>query len=110
MRRFSAARSAHERCAPHEHWHRAPSLPRIARGIERQLDPVLGADHEGERAGILDAVGDEAVQEQLLGFYLVECASKDEAIVIARELSAAVPVGSYEIRPLRGFSPDRRAK
>jgi hypothetical protein len=48
-------------------------------------------------------------KEQLLGFYIVECGSKDEAIAVARELSAAVPVGSYEIRPLRGFSPDQRA-
>lgn len=48
-------------------------------------------------------------KEQLLGFYIVECGTKDEALAIARELSAAVPVGSYEIRPLRGFSPDQRA-
>ncbi|HEX4340701.1 MAG TPA: YciI family protein [Polyangiaceae bacterium] len=49
-------------------------------------------------------------KEQLLGFYIVECASKEAALAIARELSVAVPVGSYEIRPLRGFSPDERVK
>jgi len=48
-------------------------------------------------------------KEQLLGFYVVECASKEEALAIARELSAAVPVGSYEIRPMRTFSRDKRA-
>jgi hypothetical protein len=47
-------------------------------------------------------------KEQLLGFYIVECASKDEALAIARELSAAVPVGSYEIRPMRSFARDQR--
>ena len=47
-------------------------------------------------------------KEQLLGFYVVECASKDEALGIARELSAAVPVGAYEIRPMRAFHPDAR--
>lgn len=49
-------------------------------------------------------------KEQLLGFYVVECVSKEEAIAIARELAAVVPVGSYEIRPLRSYSPDQRAK
>jgi hypothetical protein len=48
-------------------------------------------------------------KEQLLGFYVVECGSMDEALAIARELSAAVPVGSYEIRPMRSFSRDQRA-
>lgn len=48
-------------------------------------------------------------KEQLLGFYIVECGSKDEAMAVARELSAAVPVGSYEIRPLRTLSRDKRA-
>ena len=42
-------------------------------------------------------------KEQLLGFYVVECDSIEEAIAIARDLSKAVPVGSYEIRPIRSF-------
>ncbi|MEP7122892.1 MAG: YciI family protein [Byssovorax sp.] len=48
-------------------------------------------------------------KEQLLGFYIVECGSMEEALSIARELSAAVPVGSYEIRPMRSFARDQRA-
>ena len=45
-------------------------------------------------------------KEQLLGFYVVDCASLDEALDIARELTAANPgPGSYEIRPIGTFLP-----
>ncbi len=43
-------------------------------------------------------------KEQLLGFYIVNCASIDEAIEIARDLGHATPGGSYEIRPLLSFN------
>lgn len=39
-------------------------------------------------------------KEQLLGFYIVDCGSLDEAIAIARELGEANPGGCYEIRPV----------
>lgn len=42
-------------------------------------------------------------KEQLLGFYLVDCASLDEAIEIARDLGRANPGGAYEIRPVSIF-------
>lgn len=44
-------------------------------------------------------------KEQLLGFYLIECASRDEALDVARELGQANPGGSYEIRPVALFRP-----
>jgi hypothetical protein len=44
-------------------------------------------------------------KEQLLGFYIVDVASLEEALEIARELGAANPGGSYELRPLAMFSP-----
>ena len=45
-------------------------------------------------------------KEQLLGFYVVECASLDEAIDTARDLARANPgTGSYEIRPVSIFRP-----
>jgi len=47
-------------------------------------------------------------KEQLLGFYLVECASLDEAIEAARDLARANPGGAYEIRPVERFRPDSR--
>src|SRR5690349_6211265 len=39
-------------------------------------------------------------KEQLLGFYIVDCATRDEVHEIARELAAANPGGAYEIRPV----------
>jgi len=48
-------------------------------------------------------------KEQLLGFYIVDCKSLDEALEIARELGAANPGGAYEIRPVGVFFPGRAA-
>ncbi len=42
-------------------------------------------------------------KEQLLGFYIVDCASLDEVLDIARELGAVNPGGAYEIRPVGMF-------
>ena len=40
-------------------------------------------------------------KEQLLGFYIVDCATLEEALEIARETCARQPGhGSYEIRPI----------
>ena len=48
-------------------------------------------------------------KEQLLGFYIVDCKSLDEALEIARELGAANPGGAYEIRPVGVFFPGKSA-
>lgn len=43
-------------------------------------------------------------KEQLLGFYIVDCETSDEAADIARRLAAANRgVGGYEIRPVGVF-------
>jgi hypothetical protein len=42
-------------------------------------------------------------KEQLLGFYIVDCAGLEEAIEIAKELGEANPGGAYEIRPVAMF-------
>lgn len=44
-------------------------------------------------------------KEQLLGFYIVDCESLEGALDIARDLGAANPGGSYEIRPIALFNP-----
>lgn len=45
-------------------------------------------------------------KEQLLGFYVVDCASMDEAVEIAKELEQANPgVGAYEVRPVLLYVP-----
>lgn len=44
-------------------------------------------------------------KEQLLGFYVVDCADLEGALQVARDLGAANPTGAYEIRPLAIFDP-----
>ncbi|MBS0416246.1 MAG: YciI family protein [Proteobacteria bacterium] len=45
-------------------------------------------------------------KEQLLGFYVVNVGSQDEAAAIARELAAVNPGGGcYEIRPVMVINP-----
>jgi hypothetical protein len=39
-------------------------------------------------------------KEQLLGFYVLDCASLEEVLDIARELGRANPGGAYEVRPI----------
>jgi hypothetical protein len=49
-------------------------------------------------------------KEQLLGFYIVDCASLDAAIETAKELAVANPgTGSYEIRPVAELHDSRLA-
>jgi hypothetical protein len=48
-------------------------------------------------------------KEQLLGFYIIDVAGLGEALEIARELAQANPGGSYEMRPVALYNPDRRA-
>ncbi len=44
-------------------------------------------------------------KEQILGFYVVECEGREEALEIARELGRANPGGAYELRPVSYFAP-----
>lgn len=44
-------------------------------------------------------------KEQLLGFYMVDCESLEEAIAIARSLPSVDSV--FEVRPVKLYFPDR---
>lgn len=44
-------------------------------------------------------------KEQLLGFYLVDCADDEAAVAAARELRLANPIAVYEIRPVVTYLP-----
>jgi len=44
-------------------------------------------------------------KEQLLGFYMLDCANDDAAVEAARELNRANPGAVYEIRPVRRYIP-----
>ena len=47
-------------------------------------------------------------KEQLLGFYIIDVDTLDEALEFARELGKANPGGAYEIRPVALYNPDQR--
>lgn len=44
-------------------------------------------------------------KEQLLGLYVLDCASQDEAIATARDLKRVNPSAVYEIRPIMLYLP-----
>ena len=60
---------------------------------------------KGARPLVLDGPFAET-KEQLLGFYVVDCQTLDEAIEIAKELgSASGSAGAHEVRPMMLFNP-----
>ncbi|HEY8091909.1 MAG TPA: YciI family protein [Polyangiaceae bacterium] len=76
-------------------------------GPVARLMPTTAATtvRKGKDAVVLDGPFAET-KEQLLGFYVLDCASLEQAIEAARELGAASDSkGAYEIRPLRLFRP-----
>lgn len=79
---------------------------------KKQLGPAarLGAT---AKARTLRGPGDGLVldgpfaetKEQLLGFYVVDCADEDAAVAIARDLRRVNPSAVYEIRAIRKYIP-----
>src|SRR5262245_61570265 len=79
---------------------------------EGRLGPAarLGAT---ERACTLRGPGDGVIidgpfaetKEQLLGFYVVDCATRDAAIAAARDLRRVNTTAVYEIRPVSLYLP-----
>ena len=60
---------------------------------------------KGKETVVLDGPFAET-KEQLLGFFIVDCASLEQAIETAKDFGrASSSNGSYEIRPLRAFRP-----
>jgi hypothetical protein len=62
----------------------------------------------GKESVVLDGPFAET-KEQLLGFYVVDCATLDEAIDAARQIKGDEREGAFEVRPLRLFEPGRVA-
>ena len=80
-------------------------------GTSLRLLPTTAATtlkKDREPALVIDGPFAET-KEQLLGFYLIDAVSLEEALDIARELGEANPGGSYEIRPIGFFSPGAAA-
>jgi hypothetical protein len=59
----------------------------------------------GPGAGIVIDGPFAETKEQLLGLYVVDCASDDAAVEAARDLRRANPSAVYEIRPIRLYLP-----
>jgi hypothetical protein len=76
-------------------------------GPVARLLPTTAATtlRKGDEPLVIDGPFAET-KEQLLGFYVVDCADLDQALDTARELAVANPgLGAYEIRPLALFHP-----
>ncbi len=73
-------------------------------GPVARLQPTTTATtiRSGNPKAVVDGPFAET-KEQLLGFYIVDCESAEEAAAIARQF--VEPPGSMEIRPVRNFFP-----
>ncbi len=78
-------------------------------GPVARLMPTTAATtvRSGREPVVLDGPFAET-KEQLLGFYVIDCANLEEAIDFARELGRD-ETGALEIRPLRHFDLGSRA-
>jgi hypothetical protein len=86
----------------HEKLARQGKLGPVARLLPTTAATTLRKDREPPL--VIDGPFAET-KEQLLGFYVVDAASLDEVLDIARELGRANPGGAYEIRPIGIFHP-----
>ena len=78
-------------------------------GPVARLLPTTSATtiRKGRETVVIDGPFAET-KEQLLGFYIVECASLEQAIETAKELGVASSTnGCFEIRPLMLFRPNK---
>jgi hypothetical protein len=81
---------------------RAGKLGPVARLMPTKTARTL---RKGRQTVVLDGPFAET-KEQLLGFFIVDCATMEEALEAARELGmASSSNGAYEVRPVAMFNP-----
>ena len=75
-------------------------------GPTARLMPTTAATtlRKGDEPLIIDGPFVET-KEQLLGFYVVDCATREAAVEAARDLRRANPTAVYEIRPILLYRP-----
>lgn len=81
-------------------------------GPNLRLMPTTAATtlrKDGDRHVVIDGPFAET-KEQLLGLYVVEAESLEDALGIARNISGANPGATYEIRPIFYYDAARDAK
>src|ERR1700722_20543415 len=81
---------------------RAGKLGPVARLMPTTAATTLRKDREP--ALVIDGPFAET-KEQLLGFFIIDCASLEEAIAAAKLLAREKPHGTLEIRPVAVFNP-----
>lgn len=75
-------------------------------GPAARLGPTEGAfTLRGPGAGMVIDGPFAETKEQLLGFYVVDCVTREEAVEAARNLRSANPTAVYEIRPIPLYLP-----
>jgi hypothetical protein len=76
-------------------------------GPSARLMPTTTATHirSGKDAAVIDGPFAET-KEQLLGFYLLDCPSLNDAIEAAKLLAKEKPHGTLEVRPVAVFHPN----
>jgi hypothetical protein len=76
---------------------------------EGSLGPAARLGSTGSACTLRDGIVMDGpfaeTKEQLLGFYVLACASRDEAIAAARDLSRVNRTAVYEIRPILLYLP-----
>jgi hypothetical protein len=88
--------------AVQDRWEKEGRLGPVARLASTRSAQTL---RKGRSTVVMDGPFAET-KEQLLGFFVVDCASVDEAVEAAKELGVASSSnGAYEIRPLSFFRP-----
>jgi hypothetical protein len=77
-------------------------------GPAARLGPTDAAKtvRRGDRPIVLDGPFAET-KEQLLGFYVIDVPSLDDAVQAARDLGDANPTAVYEIRPIILYLPGK---
>jgi hypothetical protein len=83
----------------------APLAAQGRLGPVARLMPTTAATtlRKGAEPLVLDGPFAET-KEQLLGFYVVECADLEGALAVAKDLArASGSAGAFEVRPLRSF-------
>jgi hypothetical protein len=95
--------------------------------IDQVIDPLIKAGRFGPTARLMPTTAATTLRkhtdpplvldgpyaetkEQLLGFYLIDCADLEAALQVARDLGKANPGGAYEVRPVRSFYPGALAQ
>jgi hypothetical protein len=75
-------------------------------GPTARLGPTQSARTlRGPGAGLVIDGPFAETKEQLLGLYVVDCATQEAAIEVARDLRRANPSAVYEIRPISLYLP-----